>query len=105
VSISNVINATGSGSISITAPKQITVAQSMSTDSGDVSLSANTQLVATSGTFVGINVGNVVVQSNTGKVNLQGRGGDGAGGSQYGVLVNGTLESGTNSITVSGTGG
>ena len=104
--------ASGTGAISLTTVRNIVVASgaSIATVDGNLTLSANQQATATSGNFVGIDVNAAVVQATgTGIVTVQGKGGAGASGSQFGVQVRngGTINGGATgaSTVITGTGG
>src|SRR5262249_60370753 len=56
---------------------------------GNLSFSANQQATPTSGNFIGIDVNNATIGSSLGAITLQGRGGNDAGGSQFGVYLHG----------------
>lgn len=104
------LSATGTGSISLTTARDITLASgaSVTTVNGNLTLNANQQTTATSGSFVGIDINAASVQSSgTGQVSVLGRGGD-SGGSQIGIRVQGggSILGGTaGTTTVTGTGG
>ena len=76
---------------------------SLTTSSGNISFSANQQATPTAGNFRGVLV-NGTVQTATGTVSVQGRGGNDAGGGQFGVYVNvGTVQAtGTGGVNVFG---
>src|SRR5207237_25748 len=100
-------NVSGSSVLSVNSPKSIVISGNLSTGSGDLSLLANQQVTATSGSFTGLEVTGATVGSTSGAITLQGRGGD-TGGVNWGVYIhNGaTVGSGTsNSVSVLGTGG
>ncbi len=81
---------------------------SWTTTAGDLSLSANQQAVPTPGDFVGITILGATLTSNgSGNLYISGRGGDSAGGSQYGVNVTsgGKITGGSGTLTVVGIGG
>jgi fibronectin type 3 domain-containing protein len=101
---------TGDGAVDLTAVCNITLASgsSITTVDGAVTLKANQQATPTTGSFVGIDVNNAMVESTTGSITVQGRGGDHFGGSQFGVRVQdgGKIGNGTSgTVTVMGTGG
>ncbi len=95
-----------SGAVSLSAASIVVNANL--TAAGNVNLTANPAGTA-SGNFVGIDVNGATVESTGGSVMLQGTGGTGTSGSQYGVEIQGggiietTGTSGT--VTVLGTGG
>ena len=106
------VSATGSGTIGVTASTNIAIngaTTTVSTAGGNLTLSANQQTTVTTGNFVGINVNAATVQSATGKVLLQGAGGNNSGGDQYGVEIQGggkvQTTGGTGTVTLQGTGG
>jgi hypothetical protein len=59
---------------------------SVTTVSGGITLSANQQMPSASGTFVGINVNDAMVQSATGPITLEGTGGN-SGSDDFGVEI------------------
>ena len=74
----------------------------------DLLLRANQGTNATSGDFIGIDLDQATLESSSGDITLQGRGGNGAAGSQYGVRMvgGGTVGVGTSgTVTVEGRGG
>ncbi len=100
--------ASGTGAISLTTVRDITLAtgSSLTVVGGGLTLSANQQTTATTGNFVGINVAGAITSTGVGGVLVQGRGGDSS--SNYGINVNaGTITGGTtgSSVMVQGTGG
>ncbi len=106
------IVATGTGAVSMTALRNIALGSgsSITTADGDITLDANQQTQATDGNFVGIDVdGGTIEVTGSGTVTLRGRGGDDAGGNQYGVHVrNGGQVIGGDSgdgVVIIGTGG
>jgi mucin-19 len=104
------INLTGSGSLSMTASKNIfaNTGSIVSVENGNLTLLANQQVVASSGTFYGVNVNGAIIRSlGTGIVTVKGKGGN-TGEFQHGVLVQqgGTIQGGTiGTLTVEGAGG
>lgn len=78
--LSNALSASTSGFVVANSGASIT------TVSGGITLSANQQVTPIGGTFVGININNATVQSATGAITLQGKGGN-AGSSNYGVEI------------------
>ena len=103
------ISATGNGEISLTAERNIVLASgsSVTTVDGNLLLSANQQAISTSGNFIGINVnGGLVQAAGTGTVTVLGKGGDDAAGYQSGVRISGDIIGGTTGlVTVTGQGG
>lgn len=106
-----VINATGDGDFSATAIRMITLGNlaRITTVNGNLDLSANQQMIATSGSFIGVNVNGGTIQSTgTGVVTVSGRGGDAAAMGQTGVsiMAGGQILGGTadGSLTITGTG-
>jgi len=105
------INASGLGSFSVTAARSISLEAlaSITTSNGNLSLSANQQVLPTSGNFIGIDLNNAVVQTTgTGSLTIAGRGGDDAAGFQAGVQVRngGDIIGGTSGpASITGTGG
>ena len=105
----------GTGSISLTSARSITFANgsSLTVADGNLTLSANQQLVRSFGDFKGVEInGATISSSGTGQVTVLGRGGSnmasGAPGQQYGVYVygGGVIRGGTTGLTrVVGTGG
>lgn len=105
VTIGAPLAATGTAAISIVAPQSIEISTSLSTDSGDLTLKANTQAIPTNGSFVGVTIGSTTVSSAHGRIDIEGHGGDGSVGAQYGVLVQGSIGATTNSVNLIGAGG
>ena len=103
------LSATGTGAISLTTSRNISLANgaSITTVDGNLSLQANLQVTPTTGYFFGIDLfGGLIQVTGTGAVTVQGKGGDDAAGSQYGVLVQGDIIGGASGLlTVLGTGG
>ncbi|MDB5384865.1 MAG: hypothetical protein JWM11_511 [Planctomycetaceae bacterium] len=77
----------------------------VTTVDGGLTLSANQQVVPTSGDFVGVNVnGGQLIATGTSQITLVGKGGTG-GGSQIGVeITNGAISS-NNQVSITGLGG
>ena len=106
------IAVSGTGTVSISALRNIELAtgSSITTVDGNLSLSANQQTPAASRDFVGIHIdGGTVQATGSGTVAVTGRGGDDAGGAQHGVHVTGGGQilggaSGDGAV-VTGTGG
>jgi hypothetical protein len=103
----------GSGSIGLTTAQNISMSSgsSITTVDGALTLSANQQVVPTSGNFIGVNINAASVQvTGLGALTIYGRGGDTmSGGGQHGVVVQGTsglVQGGTLAdATVTGVGG
>lgn len=104
------IFATGSGAFNATAARSISVGSgaSIRTTNGNLTLSANQQVVATSGNFSGISIsGGTVESTGTGVLSAIGRGGN-TGNENAGINVvnGGKIIGGTSAITLlSGAGG
>jgi hypothetical protein len=105
------IASTGVAGITLETRRDISVGSGtvISTVDGDITFSANLQPVTTAGNFAGIAIGGSTINtSGTGKIMLQGRGGNADSGN-HGIFIVGVLEStgatdgGT--ITLDGTGG
>ena len=97
----------GTGTIALTAARNILLSSSSSLSSvdGNITLNANQQPSATAGDFKGIWAsGASISTSGLGSVTLNGRGGDGSSGLQDGVALTGATVSGA-TTTVTGTGG
>ena len=77
----------------------------LATTSGNLTLTANQQALATSGNFYGVDVQGTV-QAVDGAVSVSGRGGDG-GTDQYGVHLNTgrVITTGSGAVSVTGIGG
>lgn len=105
-----IIQATGGGSLSVTAARsiQLGAGSAMMTTHGNLTLSANQQVSPTAGNFAAIHVNGGTVRSlGTGAVSLTGLGGD-IGGNNYGVYLNGgaqVLGGTTGELTITGYGG
>ena len=106
----------GTGSVTLTATRDITLSSgaSIQTVNGDLSLNANQQTTATTGKFVGIRLDNATLQtSGSGNIALLGRGGDANSFNHGIVLENGAkirstdsgVSAGTISLTGNGGGG
>ncbi len=102
----------GNGSISLTTASNIRLnpGASLSTENGNLTLSANRQTTATVANFIGIELADAVVQSSgTGNVTVTGRGGLIADAPELiGVLVRGStgrIRSQNGNVQVSGEGG
>jgi len=98
----------GNGSLSLTTARNISLSSgaSLATVDGHLQISANQQLIATSGNFAGIDAtGGLIQVTGSGNLSLAGRGGNAAGGSQSGVRLGMVLGGATGTVTVSGTGG
>jgi hypothetical protein len=104
------LTASGTGVISLTTKQDIKFASgsSVTTVNGNLTLSANAA-GTTTGNFVGVDVNAGVVQATgTGLVVITGKGGNDAGGFQYGVEVRngGSILGGTSGLSeIRGTGG
>jgi alpha-tubulin suppressor-like RCC1 family protein len=106
------IAASGTGVVSITALRNIALAggSSVIAEDGEINLSANQQATPTSGDFVGIDVDGATIEATgSGRVLLNGRGGDDAAGDQFGIHVRdgGQVIGGTSgeAVVIVGTGG
>ncbi len=103
--------ASGSGSIDLHASRSIKLAagSSLVTQDGSLTLEANQQATATNGNFVGVELQtNALVDvTGTGTLTVNGRGGNEASGSQFGVRIDGgTIRGGASgAMTVIGMGG
>ena len=87
VSSTGGLTAVGANKIDVTAARSILVAATVQTVSGDLTLFANQQPVATSGNFAGITLsGTSLVQTTSGNIDLRGKGGD-TGNGNYGIYV------------------
>lgn len=101
----------GSGTATLRASRNISLAtgSSLVTANGAILVEANQQTVATVGDFVGVRLDGGVIQATAaGVVTVRGRGGNGAGGMQFGTQVTsgGAIRGGTAGTTVvQGTGG
>lgn len=105
------ITAAGTGTISLTAARNIALGSgsSLVTANGNLTVSANQQATPTSGNFIGVDVnGGLIQATGTGTVMVQGKGGTDVSGFQHGVMVQGggDILGGTSGLlTVQGTGG
>ncbi len=100
---------TGTGAVDIAAMRNITLApgSSITTEDGNLTLSANQQEPSTAGAFVGISLtGATIAAWGAGNVSLAGRGGD-SGAENHGVqvLAGSHVTGVTGTITVEGVGG
>ena len=104
------IHASGNGAFNATAARSISVGNgaSIRTTNGNLTLSANQQVIPTSGNFAGIFInGGTVESTGTGVLSAVGKGGD-TGGGNIGIAVDngGKIIGGTSGITLlTGTGG
>jgi hypothetical protein len=102
----NALTAATTHSIGVIGNFLLSRGASLSTSSGNLTLSANQQAKPSSGNFTGITVFTASVQSGTGSVLLQGTGGSGSGAQNDGVDVElGSVTSGGGNVTVTGTAG
>lgn len=104
------LTATGTGAITLSSARNITLTSgaTITTAAGNITLDANQQPAATTGDFIGIAFDNADLLSTSGAITVRGRGGNAAGGNQYGVRVMTGAELGLNTsgpVTVQGTGG
>lgn len=86
------LSASGIGSISLTTVRDISLltGSSIVTGDGDVMLSANRQVTATSGNFVGVSIAGATVEVTAdGDLVIEGRGGNDASGAQHGIFIDG----------------
>ena len=87
----------GAGAITLTTAKTISLVSgsSLKAVNGNITLSANQQATATTGTFAGVSVTGATVQTTgTGTITLQGTGGN-SGTGNYGIFLSGgTVASG-----------
>ncbi len=94
----------GASDLSITTNRSIAAFNSIiSTTTGSITFNANRQATPSNGPLIGIEVTNSTIEStSTGTVTLRGRGGNGAGGFQYGILLqnSGRIVGGTSGETV-----
>ena len=101
----------GTGTITVKVSRNVALASgsSLETVNGGITIEANQQGTATTGSFVGVDVSNGLIRATgTGVVTVLGRGGNSAAGNQMGVLVTngGDILGGTSgTLTVTGTGG
>jgi Abnormal spindle-like microcephaly-assoc'd, ASPM-SPD-2-Hydin/Immunoglobulin domain/HYR domain/Fn3 associated len=100
----------GTGSITVKCSRQVSIAEdaSLQTVNGNLTVEANQQALPTPGSFSGVVLDGLVRSTGTGQVVVRGRGGDGAGGYQLGVLLwfGAQIIGGTSgTVTVEGTGG
>lgn len=84
------LRTSGTGGMTFKASKTLVIGTgaSLITENGDLTIETNQQAAPTPGSFIGINLGNVLLQSTgTGSLAIVGRGGDDATGSQTGVRI------------------
>lgn len=111
VSSGSSLRTSGTGSMTFKASKTLVIGTgaSLITENGDLTLEANQQAAPTPGSFIGINLGNVLLQSTgTGAMTVMGRGGDDAAGAQMGVRIHSSTDilGGTSGrVLVQGAGG
>ncbi|MCY2983820.1 MAG: Ig-like domain-containing protein, partial [Planctomycetota bacterium] len=101
----NFVDDFGTPTLSASTTKNIVVNAGVSTVNGSLTLSANQQATATTGTFVGVDLNSATVKTTGGALSIAGKGGATSG---VGVLVRGTgvvETTGTSSITVTGATG
>ena len=111
ITFNNPTNFVGGAAFSASTTRNIAVNAAVSSVNGALTLSANQQTIATTGTFVGIDLNNAsVTTTGTGALSLSGRGGS-TGNGNFGVRLRGTTTgsivetTGTASITVNGAAG
>ncbi|MBW8884646.1 MAG: hypothetical protein JF612_07685, partial [Planctomycetia bacterium] len=102
----------GTGAVSFTTARNISLGDGSSIKSvdGPITLSANQQATATSGTFAGVDINNTSIApsiqaTGNGLITISGRGGDGTSSNQYGVYVTGDVKGGTAGVRITGVGG
>jgi hypothetical protein len=108
VTVSAAIQHAGDANINVITGKNILFSAGWTTNNGNLSFSANRQAAPTAGTFSGIDINIAAVQATgSGTITLQGRGGNAAGGQQYGIQVRGggDILGGTGLVTLDGIGG
>ncbi|HMQ04014.1 MAG TPA: Ig-like domain repeat protein [Pyrinomonadaceae bacterium] len=109
VTFGGTVALTGANGMTVHASRTIDANNSnLTTVDGNILLRANQHAIPTTGSFVGISVGNTVIGSTTGDITLEGRGGD-TGNDQRGIVIfNTTTKVGfgtTGEVTVKGFGG
>ncbi len=111
IAVQENVAVTGTGTISLTAAKSISLepGSGLSSADGDITLKANQDDPSLTGNFVGIVLDGATITTANGDVLLQGRGGaDASSGFHAGIdLDNGSVVSstGTGTITLTGVGG
>ncbi|MFN8354756.1 MAG: BspA family leucine-rich repeat surface protein [Spirosomataceae bacterium] len=100
----------GSGTATVKVSKDVRVnaGGSLETADGSLLVEANQQAIPTAGDFTGVRVmgaGSLLQSTGSGSVTLKGKGGDAAGGIQFGVLVSAGGQINGNTVTVTGNGG
>ena len=100
----------GTGTMLLSSARDINLVNgsTIATVSGSLTLDANQQPVASTGNFMGVQLANSKLTSTSGAVTVRGRGGNDAGGIQFGVRILSGSEIGTGTsglVTVTGTGG
>ena len=110
ITVSSAITHSNDANISVVTSKNIlfNASANWTSTSGNLLLRANQQTPASSGNFVGIDVINATIGSTSGSITLQGRGGDGTGGAQDGVVIEGgaVVGAGTSGpVSINGAGG
>ncbi len=101
------ISLLGSGGVNISTSRNISLSNGSSivTVDGAITLSANQQSLATSGNFNGITVQGAVINSSTGSILLQGRGGKDSTSQHIGVLIRSNSSPANPSVVGQGTTG
>jgi hypothetical protein len=98
----------GANDLTVTTARNILVNSRavVQTSTGNLTFSANQQVPATAGNFVGIQCQGLVSVTGTGTLTLAGRGGTDSAGGQLGVRVSGgQVQGGMGAVTGTGTGG
>ena len=101
------VTATGSGVVSVTAPKSIFINDVISSASSAITLKANTQVTPTPAVSLASRC-TAIFKALPARITLEGRGGNDSIGSQIGVLIDlGASVGGTTlgKVSVTGTGG
>ncbi|MFZ9739373.1 MAG: beta strand repeat-containing protein, partial [Prochlorotrichaceae cyanobacterium] len=100
----NALTATGSGSITVDAARNIDLqGANLSTNTGDLTLRANTAGTAT-GNFTGLSLNNTQLSSTSGTIALTGQGGE-TGDNNNGIFVTNTSTIAAPIVSLTGTGG
>jgi mucin-19 len=103
-----ILSGTGTATVRVSRDVTVNSGGSLETENGDLTVEANQQMTATSGNFVGVSVSGGALQVNgSGALSVEGRGGDAAGGFQYGIIVlnAGRIQGGSATVSLEGIGG
>ncbi|MBX2929635.1 MAG: HYR domain-containing protein [Saprospiraceae bacterium] len=102
-----ILSGTGAATVKVSRNIVVNAAGSIETVDGNLTVEANQQMTATSGSFVGVDISGGALQINgSGALTVKGRGGN-TGSIQHGIQITGAgkIEGGNGTGTVVGTGG